>query len=110
SLLLRSLPTQRQLQICAVVDSGSLRSRQLRRLARREWLWLRLASARGCELGSISIRLLGERLSVWTNLGFRGAVGLCALSLWPLGLGEQSMVLGAGSGQRHTGLFACARR
>src|SRR5260370_21996755 len=46
---------------------------------------------------TIIVGLLVDGLSVWLNLGIERAVGLCALSLWSLGLRFERVVLGSGA-------------
>src|SRR5688572_7962801 len=61
-------------------------------------------------LGAVSIRPLGVGESLGLDLDRRRAVGLCAISLRPLGKPAQPLVLGAGTAPRAARVCAGARR
>ena len=61
-------------------------------------------------LGAVSIRPLGMGQSLGLDLDRRRALGLCTVSLRPMGEPAQPLVLGARTAPRATGLCAGARR
>ncbi len=84
---------------------------QLRRLARRPDVRLRVGSAVGSlGLGALQQRSVGSRSLLRLDLGRHRAVGLGPLSLRPMGARERLLGLGSGTRGRQTSLRPGARR
>lgn len=75
-------------------------------------LWPGVVSERRCRgLGSVSLRALGVRCPVGMDVGGRRTLGLCALSLWTLGVRGRRLGLGSWTGSgRGSGLRAARVR
>ena len=85
------------LALCFARNDRRRRSRCLRQLVGNPRVWRRLDPARGrCRLGALPQRAMGVGRTVGLELGWPGAMGLCALPLRSLGAPPRRLGLGTG--------------
>src|ERR1035441_8481971 len=73
-------------------------------------LWTSMAAAGAGRLGALPSRTLGLDRSLGLDLDRRRCLGLCAVSLWALGLRQFCVVLGPRKSESASGLCASAGR